>query len=47
MIKDFLVVHVSHTMLVHANVSEENLVSGTMQLHALVSCIVLVLPVLL
>lgn len=44
MIKDFLVGHVSHTTLIYANVSEENLASGTMQLHALVSCIVLVLP---
>lgn len=44
MIKDFLVGHVSHTILIYTNVSEENLASGTMQLHALVSCIVLVLP---
>lgn len=44
MVKDFLVVRASHTILIYANVSEENLV-GAMELGTLVSCIVLVFPV--
>lgn len=45
MIKDFLVLHVSHAILIYANVSEVNSVSGTKELDTLVSCIILVLPV--
>lgn len=44
MIKGFLVVCLSHTIIIYAIVSEEKLVSGTMLLHSLVSCVVLVLP---
>lgn len=45
MAEDFLVVRAFHTILIYANVSEENLVSGAMELGTLVSCIVLVFPV--